>query len=360
MANTKNRAFARVDRKVCWICEENNADSQEHSFKSSRIKALNKAINGKNPFMTIGKDGRLYPIQGPNSAIVKFGKTICKNCNNSFSKKFDLAYDHLINFVESDPGYFRDKKNFNWSEIYDCTEFDQVDLACYYIKNFGCRILDAGAEVPLELRTFLYTGEKCVDFSLILFKDYDFYDNQETFGGDKLLLPYAEHAILRDDENHVMYNNEGRLMLFASVLQDGPVGAYFEWNLTEDSELGETCFSFRSEGFIAERTKLKIQQLWNGLYRFLEPLRIAKKLSLLAQEIEQLERGQEELNEKFYKSRRMGKIKLTAKNIVLAARRSQIQKRQCEIEKDIERLRDLTGIDFRNLSRQAYSLSKNS
>jgi hypothetical protein len=358
VANKKNRAFERVNREMCWICEENNADSQEHSFKSSRIKALTKEIDSKDPFMTIGEDGRLYPIQGPNSAVVKFGKTICKNCNNSFSKKFDLAYDHLIRFVENDPEYFRDKKNFNWNEIYNNTEFNQVDLARYYIKNFGCRILDAGAEVPVELRTFLHTGEKCADFSLIFFKDYDFYDNQETFGGNKLLLPYAKHGISRDHENCVKYNSEGRLMLFAAVLQDGPVGVYFEWILPEVGEPGEACSSFQSEGFIVERTKLKNQKLWNDLYRFSEPPRIAKKLSSLAQEIEQLEREQEELDSKLYMSRKMEKIKLTAKNIVLAARRSQIQKRRREIEQDIERLHNLTGIDFQNLSRQAYSLLK--
>ena len=259
MARKKNRAFPRLDRKICWICEENDADSQEHSIKSSRIKSLTKAIDSKDPLMTIGKDGRLYPIQGPNSVVVKFGKTICKSCNNSFSKRFDLAYDHLINFVESNPDYFRDKEEFSWGEIYDGEEFDHIDLACYYIKNFGCRIVDAGGEVPVEVCNFLRTREECKEFSLVFFKDYNFYDSQETFGGNKLILPYAENAILRDKEN---------------------------------------------------------------------------------------------------KERVLKKIKLMTKNAIFAARRNRLQIKEREIEQSIQQLYDRTGIAYRELSRQARSLSK--
>lgn len=360
MARKKNRAFPRLDRKICWICEENDADSQEHSIKSSRIKSLTKAIDSKDPLMTIGKDGRLYPIQGPNSVVVKFGKTICKSCNNSFSKRFDLAYDHLINFVESNPDYFRDKEEFSWGEIYDGEEFDHIDLACYYIKNFGCRIVDAGGEVPFEVCNFLRTREECKEFSLVFFKDYNFYDSQETFGGNKLILPYAENAILRDKENkeRVLYNDEGHLMCFAAVLQDGPVGAYFEWILPEAGGSGKTCFSFHSEGLIVERKELYVQQLWCGLYRFSEPLRIAKEISLLNQETEKLEIEHQELNEKFYETRGVKKIKLMTKNAIFAARRNRLQIKEREIEQSIQQLYDRTGIAYRELSRQARSLSK--
>ncbi len=75
----------------CWICK-GPADSSEHKFKKTDLITL----HGEGPYVKDKellhlKDGVIRKIHGPNARIVKYEKSLCQRCNDTFSQPFDYA-----------------------------------------------------------------------------------------------------------------------------------------------------------------------------------------------------------------------------------------------------------------------------
>ena len=254
MAKKINRAFERVDREMCWICEERKADSQEHSFKSSRLKALWKE-GGEQPLRTIGADGKGYEIRGPKSGNAMFGVTMCSYCNNEFSQPFDKAYDHFIGFILEDLDYFRERRYFTWDEVFDGTDFDQRHLARYYVKNMGCRMIDKGAEeVPFEIRQYLFDLDMVQPFTLLLYKDYETVQMLDPARPQEWLQMWAQSGGEFDGDE---------LEGFVGALQDGFIGAMFEWCAPHRRGDQTLCFGFEPGAYVRDRRELPHQELWD-------------------------------------------------------------------------------------------------
>lgn len=70
------------------------ASSREHKWKKSEIKALYGPAGSQHySLLWIGEDGNHRNVQGPDSDLMKFEKSLCAKCNNSRSQPFDLSYD---------------------------------------------------------------------------------------------------------------------------------------------------------------------------------------------------------------------------------------------------------------------------
>lgn len=154
--------------KICWWCG-NIADSGEHIFKKSDFKrAYGNPPYSKEfqPYIVNGPN-RKKVVQGPNSDAGKFLRNLCKNCNNSRSSKYDLAYDK---FIDDSKQYFH--------EIFKTGEIDLIKIfgtnwkdefgntLRYYVKHICCRLSNEGIEVPTNLINYLDQKEELLDARL--------------------------------------------------------------------------------------------------------------------------------------------------------------------------------------------------
>lgn len=330
-----NPAFPRRDREMCWICEERPADTQEHAFKSSRIKKIWKA-GGEQPLGTIGSDGRFYKMSGPNHGIFMFGKTICAYCNNQFSQPFDMAYDHFMDFILDDLEYFRNRREFHWDEVFAGTPYNQGDLARYYVKHFGCKMYDAGFEVPEDLRLYLHDPEMVHTFSLLLYKDYEHVQGRDPSHPEEWFAPFSSYLELVDD-------NEKRAG-FVGCLQDGFIGVIFRW---EDERIRipeQWCFGFQPVTYMRDVSELPYQNLWDGLPRssdFHQVTDDAKKV------IEQVQKFTEDV-EDFITDQQSGEFsqeELFSRSVALRVRQKTLELDYQRAQEQQQKLMDQLGFD---------------
>jgi hypothetical protein len=153
-------AFAHLlvpQGSTCWWCEQRPATTGEHKFKRtdlSRLMGDSMLIYGSDEMAAMreirGKSG----ITRDRYGVIKFPKSMCDLCNNNRSKPFDQAYEIFSDHVAS-----------NWLSIMPGVSFEEIfgsswetaalNVARYYGKHFGCRMVRAGLPVPQSLRDFL-------------------------------------------------------------------------------------------------------------------------------------------------------------------------------------------------------------
>ncbi|OUY06988.1 hypothetical protein [Acinetobacter populi] len=130
--------------RLCWICEENIADTSEHALKKTDIvraygKGSYRNLNEKQPIHF--KNGKETKLQGANSDIIKNLKDLCKQCNNTLSQPYDRAYDKFIEYVLNNSELILERRFIDFEEIYgEDFAIQQTNLFKYFIKSFGCRV----------------------------------------------------------------------------------------------------------------------------------------------------------------------------------------------------------------------------
>lgn len=140
----------------CWICG-NPADSGEHKIKKSLlIKTLGRGpYIGANAISHI-KDGKEEILQGPKSDRLKFMNTICAECNNKRTQRFDLAYDRFFNFFYENKEEIIKFRVIDFAKVYgDDWEIEQRRLFKYFVKLFGCDLAESNMLIPDDLRNLL-------------------------------------------------------------------------------------------------------------------------------------------------------------------------------------------------------------
>lgn len=156
-----------MNAKDCWWCG-NVADSGEHIFKKSDIKrAYGNPPYNKNyqPFILNGPNRK--KIQGPDSDAGKFLRNLCKNCNNSRSSKYDIAYDkfidnskqHLVEIMKTGEMNLHNFFGDNWNQ-------DFKNTIRYYVKHICCRLSNENIPIPINLINYLEDKQELVDARL--------------------------------------------------------------------------------------------------------------------------------------------------------------------------------------------------
>jgi len=81
---------------------------------------------------------------------------LCSECNNNYTQPFDSAYEQFIEYVFGNEELVLHKRFIDFFDIYG-NEFEvgQNNLYKYCAKSFGCRLVDAGAIVPDDVRELL-------------------------------------------------------------------------------------------------------------------------------------------------------------------------------------------------------------
>lgn len=142
---------------MCWWCRERPATTGEHKFKRTDLarlmgdgESLIWGERGKNTREIRGTSGMTRDRYG----VIKFPKSLCETCNNKRSKPFDTAYETYSAHVSQT--WLRIMPGVDFQEIFAGDwEESTLNLARYYAKHFGCRIVRAGLPVPASLRAFL-------------------------------------------------------------------------------------------------------------------------------------------------------------------------------------------------------------
>lgn len=141
---------------VCWWCG-GTADSREHKWKKSEIKAMYGAAPSESyPLVWFGDDSKPRNVQGPDSDLMKFEKSLCKDCNNSRSQPFDQAYDQWVEYITENYDRIIEIRTIDLDEVAPGggEEF-RLNLAKYFAKHIGCRVADNAGRVPESLIRFL-------------------------------------------------------------------------------------------------------------------------------------------------------------------------------------------------------------
>ena len=138
--------------RICWICGE-LSDTSEHRIKCSDfVQRFGKSPYKKDNELVHVKEDRIRPIQGPGSQLIKYEKNLCAECNNASTHSFDEAYKEFISWVTQNGQQILERRVIDFEVVYGADWQDkQLKLFKYFAKCFGCRISEAGKEVPRDV-----------------------------------------------------------------------------------------------------------------------------------------------------------------------------------------------------------------
>lgn len=142
---------------LCWWCRKAPADSREHKLKRSDL--VRQFGTGPYPELLSERDGRTRHVQGPNSNLAKFKRSMCARCNNERSQPFDLAYDKFTGYIHEHERHVLVSRSVDLRSIYgDDWKSGRDGLLRYMAKHVGCRLAENVIEVPMSIRGYLVGG----------------------------------------------------------------------------------------------------------------------------------------------------------------------------------------------------------
>lgn len=134
----------------CWICGL-VATTKEHKIKKSTLKKIYQK-EFQNGEMLHFKNGKYSKIQGVDSNKIKYQKSLCAKCNNEFTHPFDNSYDLFLNYIIENYQHITKIRIINFFDIYgDTFPLMQLNLFKYFMKIFGCDLIEYGFKVPKDL-----------------------------------------------------------------------------------------------------------------------------------------------------------------------------------------------------------------
>lgn len=214
----------RAPTGLWWWCGS-LAGSREHKYKRTDLVRLQ---DGVAPLIWGGDPEKTHQIRSVRkSEAVRFGIDMCPACNGTRSQPFDRAYDEYVAFLwkHKDDMWFWD--GISMPAIFgDEWTSKQLDLARYFAKHFGSRIVDEGLEVPAGLVNFMNGGTKAANISMCFAKREELWEMHKglrgvTDGPPGLWLG-AVNAHLSSDRSRVAALQTNCLV--------GYVGVEFMWD----------------------------------------------------------------------------------------------------------------------------------
>jgi len=179
-----------MTNSICWICG-NDATTREHSQKKTDIQAAfgKGSYKGKGVFKLDFDKRKKYFIQGPDSKALKYDSNLCEKCNSNTTKLHDLAYQEFSLYIRE-----------NIVNLNRCNEIDtnivfgkenarrqRQNLFRYFMKAFGCQLVDKALEVPKSLSDVILGSNWGNDFrvSVCINDVYEGYVQNFPLKGDK-------------------------------------------------------------------------------------------------------------------------------------------------------------------------------
>jgi hypothetical protein len=142
---------------ACWWCRTNPADSCEHKMKRSDL--VRQFGSGPYRELVSVRAGRMRDVQGPNSDLAKFARTMCTRCNNERSQPFDLTYDRFTAYIHDKERHVLASRSVDLRAVYGRDwERGRDGLLRFLAKHIGCRLAEKAMEVPESIREYLDSG----------------------------------------------------------------------------------------------------------------------------------------------------------------------------------------------------------
>ena len=162
----------------CWICGE-FADTREHRLKKAdlvRGYGPGPYRAGSAPVRV--RSGVILPVQGPGADVLKYSPSLCASCNNAATQPYDRAYDKFVTSVLTNEATVLKSRIIDMEQVFgEGWEAQQTDLYKYFVKSFGCRLVDAGSAAPADLVTTLHPESSFLTSLRIAFAvNEDVYD----------------------------------------------------------------------------------------------------------------------------------------------------------------------------------------
>jgi hypothetical protein len=153
----------------CWICGA-SADTAEHKFKRSVLSALYEFQNAYgDPPAFHYRNGALTAVRGPNSAKLKFDKTLCARCNNQRTQAYDWAFDRFVRYLISALPDLQKIEAVDWTAVYGINHRKgRTWLALYLAKLLGCEIARCSLLVPPLIQRSVATGVVASEINVFL------------------------------------------------------------------------------------------------------------------------------------------------------------------------------------------------
>lgn len=229
---------------TCWICGD-QANTSEHRIKKADLVRS----YGRGPYKgslapVHVRNGLVTAIQGPRAAVVKYSPSLCGPCNSTRTQAYDLAYDRFVSWVLENEETVLYKRFINFADVYGADfEESQRNLFKYFVKSFGCRLVDAGTPIPADLVALLPEKSFCTALKLT------FCVNE-----DILLLPQVTRSV---------FLGKGALIAWAS--KDAPsIHTGYTWNEHVSWLTMNYWYSQPSEGYMGSTWIADGQYLYLG------------------------------------------------------------------------------------------------
>jgi hypothetical protein len=183
---------------VCWICRTRPADTSEHRFKASDVRAKAPRLSQVKPVF-LQREGKATNnrVGSAKSKSLTFAPSICADCNNRLTQPYDLAWQQLSGYLQTNwPAIVR-RGRFDLSKAFPGgTRKAALDVHLYFVKLFGCKL--NADNVPIDIAPFsaaLLNGTAHPEVSLFV---------AHSRVADGIILSY-------DSEVHTLRDQEGEL-----------------------------------------------------------------------------------------------------------------------------------------------------
>lgn len=194
-----------MEKIICWICEVNIANSEEHKFKSSDIRS-NYGKKFKRDVI-LYKENQEISLISYKDKNIKFPKLICTRCNNIDTQEADNAYSNFVNYIDDS---FENTKRLgyvDYGKIYPNWELEKDNLYRYIAKQAGCRISAFDQELlPKNLAKFILGKEKNSSLKLLFIQ--------------KEGIEILKRHVKKTDSNKFVHLANGSTILFKSSVLD--------------------------------------------------------------------------------------------------------------------------------------------
>ncbi len=138
---------------LCWWCGA-PATTSEHKYKRTDLQRMMR--DGEH-LIWGGDPQRPYSIKSVRKdPAVRFVKSLCEPCNTARSQPFDRAYDVYSNYIREHLDSLWHEDGMDMVAIYgEDWQMQQAYLARYFIKHFGCKLVEDGLTPPEQMADFL-------------------------------------------------------------------------------------------------------------------------------------------------------------------------------------------------------------
>ena len=137
---------------ICWMCGKPSETGEHRIKKSDLVERFGKGPFRGDDALVHFKSGRMRELQGQDSKLVKYERNLCAYCNNTVTQPFDKAYEQFVPWIIANEAEVVRRRVIDFEAVYG-TEWahKQRDLFKYFAKCFGCRVDEAGRNVPQDV-----------------------------------------------------------------------------------------------------------------------------------------------------------------------------------------------------------------